>query len=136
MNLHGVVSAAVNGINPFLTVNIKRAIGYTVGADGLGAPAYAATLPVQGQVQALTSQELTQISGINQQGEKLAIYVNGTLMGESRPDSLGGDILTLPDGSTWLVLQVLENFARSAGWTKAAIVRLPDTAVSVALDNH
>lgn len=136
MNLHGVVSAAVNGINPFLQVNIKRSTGYSVGADGLGTPTYAAILPVQGQVQALTSDELKQISGINQQGEKLAIYVNGTLMGESRPDSLGGDILTLPDGSTWLVLQVLENFARSAGWTKAAIVRLPDTTVAVPLDNH
>jgi len=136
MNLHSVVASAINSINPFLMVNIQRSTGYTLGADGLATPTYAAILPVQGQCQALTARELTQISGINQQGEKLAIYVNGTLLGEVRPDSVGGDILTLPDGSTWLVLQVLENWSRSAGWTKAAIVRQPDTAVTRTPDNH
>lgn len=136
MNLHSVVASAINAINPFLTVNIQRSTGSTVGADGLSTPTYAAILPVQGQVQALTARELSQISGLNQQGEKLAIYVNGTLLGEVSPDSVGGDILTLPDGSTWLVLQVLENWSRSAFWTKAAIVRQRDTSISRPVDNH
>lgn len=136
MNLHSIVAPIIAAVNPMLTVQIQRSTGYTIGADGLGTPQYAAILPVQGQVQALTAKELAQANGIQQQGEKLAIYVNGDLLGEVRPDSVGGDILTLPDGSTWLVLQVLENWDRSAGWTKAAIVRQNDTSITVPLDNH
>ena len=136
MNLHSVVASAINAVNPFLTVNIKRSTGSTVGADGLSTPTYAAILPVQGQCQALTARELAQIAGLNQQGEKLGIWVNGTLLGEVSPDSVGGDILTLPDGSTWLVLQVMENWGRSAGWTHAALVRQRDTSIARPVDNH
>jgi len=135
MNLHSIVAPIIGVINPPLTVQIKRSTGYTVGSDGLRTPTYAAILPVQGQTQALTAKELAQMSGLNQQGEKLGIWVNGTLLGENAADGVGGDILTLPDGSTWLVLVVFENWARSASWSHAGLVRQRDTAVTIAPDN-
>jgi hypothetical protein len=107
-----------------LTVTVRHATGVTQNADFTRVPTYSTT-SMLGQVQALTSAELAQVDGLNIQGEKLAIYVNGNLEGVSRPDGAGGDLVTLPDGSVWLVTIMLENWNRMDGWTKAAIVRQP-----------
>lgn len=122
MNLHGVVASAVSAVNPMLTVSLQHSTGYTSNADFTRTPTYATTT-LQGQVQALTARELEQMSGLNLQGQKQAIYVNGQLEGVSRPDGAGGDLLTLPDGSVWLVGIVLEDWSRTANWSKAGIVR-------------
>lgn len=122
MNLHERVSGIISRVNPMLTITVERSTGFTKNADYTRTPTTSSTTML-GQVQALTSAELAQVDGINLQGEKLALYVNGNLAGVSRPDNTGGDRVTLPDGSVWLVLQQIENFARSADWTKVAIVR-------------
>lgn len=136
MNLHSVVAPIIAAVNPMLTVQLQRSTGDTVGPDGIPTPTYAAILPVQAQVQALTAAELKQVSGLNLQGEMLAMYVNGTLLGEVRADGVGGDLVTLPDGSTWFVTHVLENWSRSAGWTKVVLTRQNDTSISRPVDNH
>ena len=122
MNLHQRVSGIISRVNPMLTVTVRHATGVTQNADFTRVPTYSTT-SMLGQVQALTSAELAQVDGLNIQGEKLAIYVNGNLEGVSRPDGAGGDLVTLPDGSVWLVTIMLENWNRMDGWTKAAIVR-------------
>jgi hypothetical protein len=38
-----------------------------------------------------------------------------------RVTNQGGDLITFPDGSVWLVVMILEAFSQTAGWTKAAI---------------
>lgn len=124
MNLHQRVSGIISRVNPMLTVTVRHATGVTQNADFTRVPTYSTTTML-GQVQALTSAELAQVDGLNIQGEKLAIYVNGNLEGVSRPDNAGGDLVTLPDGSVWLVTIMLENWNRMDGWTKAAIVRQP-----------
>lgn len=122
MNLHSRVSGVIGRINPNATVTVRRSTGFTQNPDFTRTPTYV-TATMLGQVQALTSAELAQVDGLNVQGEKLALYVNGNLAGVSRPDNTGGDLVTLPDGSVWLVLIPLENWKRTAGWTKCAIVR-------------
>ncbi len=122
MNLHSVVAAAVSAVNPMLMVTLQHSTGYTSNLDFTRTPSYSTTT-LQGQVQALTARELEQMSGLNLQGQKQAIYVNGQLEGVSRPDGKGGHLLTLPDGSVWLVAVVLEDWSRSSGWSKAGIVR-------------
>lgn len=124
MNLHQRVSGIISRVNPMLTVTVRHATGMTQNPDFTRVPTYSTTTML-GQVQALTSAELAQVDGLNIQGEKLAIYVNGNLEGVSRPDNAGGDLVTLPDGSVWLVTIMLENWNRMDGWTKAAIVRQP-----------
>jgi len=124
VNLHQRVSGIISRVNPMLTVTVRHATGVTQNADFTRVPTYSTTTML-GQVQALTSAELAQVDGLNIQGEKLAIYVNGNLEGVSRPDNAGGDLVTLPDGSVWLVTIMLENWNRMDGWTKAAIVRQP-----------
>lgn len=122
MNLHQRVSGIVARINPMQSITVRHSTGFTQNADYTRTPTYSTTTML-GQVQALTSAELAQVDGLNIQGEKLAIYVNGNLEGVSRPDNAGGDLVTLPDGSVWLVTLVDENWARTSGWTRAVIVR-------------
>lgn len=122
MNLHQRVSGIIARVNPMLTITVRRSTGFTQNADFTRVPSYS-TATMLGQVQALTSAELAQVDGLNIQGEKLALYVNGNLAGVSRPDNTGGDLVTLPDASVWLCVCTLENWNRMDGWTKVALVR-------------
>lgn len=117
-----MVSGVIAKVNPFLTVTVRHSTGSTKNADFTRTPTYS-TATMQAQVQALTAAELAQVDGLNIQGEKLAIYVNGNLEGVNRPDNAGGDLVTLPDASVWLVVLVDEDWNRMAGWTRAAMVR-------------
>ena len=122
MNLHQKASGVIARINPMQSITVRRSTGFTQNADFTRVPTYSTTTML-GQVQALTSAELAQVDGLNLQGEKLALYVNGNLAGVSRPANTGGDLVTLPDASVWLVVLVDEDWNRMAGWTRAIIVR-------------
>lgn len=122
MNLHQRVSGIIARVNPMQTVTVRHSTGWTQNPDFTRVPSYSTTTMLA-QIQALTAAELTQVDGLNLQGEKLAIYVNGNLEGVSRPDNAGGDLVTLPDASVWLVVLVDEDWNRMAGWTRAVIVR-------------
>jgi len=81
------------------------------------------TLILRAQVQALTFRDLTQISGLNLNGTRRAIYLSGNVDGVVRPDMKGGDLLTFPDGSVWLVAMQLEAWGAAGStdvWSKVA----------------
>jgi hypothetical protein len=73
------------------------------------------------QEQPLTGGNLRHMDALNLQGSHRALYVNNNLRGAVRVALKGGDIVTLANGSVWLVTQVLEPFFDSAGWQKVAI---------------
>ena len=73
------------------------------------------------QVQALSTRDLRQIEGLNLQGTLKALYVSGDLTGVVRATLKGGDLVTLPDGTVWLITLVPEPWNITAGWTKALI---------------
>lgn len=123
MNLHSIVGPIVAAVNPWVSATIQASQGYTTNPDGSRIPAYAAPVNVQVQMQAMTYRDLVQVDGLNINGEKRAMYINGTWEGVMRPDGRGGDLITLPDASVWLVVQVLENWGYQDGWTKVAVVR-------------
>lgn len=123
MNLHNIVGPIVAAVNPFTKATLQISTGYTTAADGTQVPAYAPAIAVTVQRQALQYNDLVQIQGLNIQGEKAAFYVSGNWQGVVRPDRKGGDILTLADGTVWLVVQVLENWSSTDGWAKVAAVR-------------
>lgn len=118
MNLHQIVSGAIGRINPFVNAKLRRSLGYTTANDGTQVPNYAPDVTVSVQVQALSSDELKQIEGLNVQGNKQAIYLNGTWNGIVRPDRSGGDLIIV-DNRIYLVITVLENWP---DWTKLAVV--------------
>lgn len=73
------------------------------------------------QEQPLTGGNLRHMDALNLQGSHRALYVNNNLRGAVRVALKGGDVVTLANGSVWLVTQVLEPFFDSAGWQKVAI---------------
>lgn len=82
----------------------------------------ATSLLLLAQVQPMTKSDLLQMEGLNLNGDKKAIYLNGAVDGVVRVRLKGGDLVDTPDGQTWLVVQNLEGFDATAGWTKAAMV--------------
>lgn len=80
--------------------------------------AMTSALTMPAQIQSLTFKDLTQIEGLNLQGERRAIYFYGdNVKAIVRPTQRGGDLVTFPDGSVWLVAIVLESWP---GWCKCA----------------
>ena len=123
MNLNAIVGPYVSKVNPWIIITIKRSIGYTTGPSGKSTPLYSDPQPIQAQMQSLQYNDIVQLDGLNVQGERRALYLNGNWDGIQRADGKGGDLVTLPDGSVWLVAMVLENWADRDGWVKVAITR-------------
>jgi hypothetical protein len=121
MNLHGIVSNAIGAVNPQVMVSVQVSTGNTTNPDGSETPTYAAPVTILAQVQPLSWRDIWQIEGLNLQGTRKAIYLNGQVDGLVRALNKGGDLITFPDGSVWLVALILEGFNLTAGWTKAAI---------------
>lgn len=124
MNLHNIVSSAIGVVNPHMAGVFMRSNGYTTLASGKRVPTYLPGLSIQAQVQALQYKDLMQLDGLNINGEKRAMYVNGDWQGVSRPEQRGGDLIVLKqDSSVWLVVLVLENWQATAGFNKLATVK-------------
>jgi len=121
MNLHNIVGGVIASVNPWITVAISPSTGYTTNDDGTRVPTYGATVYMSGQLQSLTYQDLMQTQGLNIQGTRRALYLNGSWPGVVRADGVGGDLITLPDSTVWIVNQVLEDWHYTSGWTKLCI---------------
>jgi hypothetical protein len=122
MNLHSIVSGAISAVNPSMLVSVQVSTGSVKNADGTRVPTFAPPVNVRAQVQPVTFRDIQQLEGLNLQGIRKAIYLNGEIDGLVRVTNQGGDLITFPDGSVWLVVMILEAFNLTAGWTKAAIV--------------
>ncbi len=121
MNLHSIVAPYIGVVNPLIPVQLQASTGYATNSDFTTTPSYAPAVTVLAQVQALSGKDLRQIEGLNLQGTLKTIYLNGEIDGVVRAQLKGGDLITLPDNSIWLVSHVLEPWNLTAGWTKAII---------------
>lgn len=118
MDLHGIAKGAVAAVNPQQRLSLQRSTGYTTNAAGRRTPSYAAPVVCYGQVQSLTYKDIQQINGLNLQGTRRAIYLEGHWDGLVRNESKGGDLITDGRGDVWLVALVLESWP---DWTKVAV---------------
>lgn len=73
------------------------------------------------QIQPVTGGDLRHLDSLNLQGSHRTIYANVDIRGIVRVKLRGGDLVILPDGSTWLVNQSAEPWYSSAGWVRAII---------------
>lgn len=122
MNLNNIVTPIIAAVNPLLWAKIAKSIGSTTDVDGSRLPLYATPKPVTVQVQALTYDELKIMDGLDIQGTRRAMYLNGNWNGVSRPGQKGGDLIQLDaDKSVWLVAIELENWSLTSGWTKVGV---------------
>ena len=122
MNLHQFVSGAIGAVNPHTTVTIHRPIGITSTADGRRTPVYEAVANVPAQVQPLSHDELARVEGLNLQGQKTSIYLNGKWAGLVRGTGSPGPLFAI-NGVMWMVAVTLEDWP---DWTKLALVRQLD----------
>lgn len=123
MNLNRVVGGITASVNPRLICKYQASVGYSVGPDGTQFPAYMTSIPVIAQVQPLSSTDLRMLDALNLQGNFRAMYVDMRWQGLNRPQVKGGDLVTEPDGTIWLVTTELEAWSASAGWTKVAVTQ-------------
>lgn len=124
MNLHALVSPYVGAINPNFPVTVTpSAGGYTIGPDGSRVPSYGAPYTLTGQIQSLTYTDILQIGGLNLTGHRRAIYLSGDVESISRIQQKGGDLISFPDGTIWLVAMLLEDWNMMDGWVKVAVTQ-------------
>ena len=120
MNLHGIVGPYVGTVNPPTPIIIQMSTGYTIDATTRKqVPTYAAPVTVIAQVQSLTYSDLRQIEGLNIQGERRGVYINGRSDAIIRQDQKGGDLITW-NNENWLNVHVLEYWP---DWCKFVITR-------------
>lgn len=117
LQMHSLVAGAIGTVNPFVKATLRRSTGYVTNADFTRTPTYEDTQLLI-QVQALASEEIRQVEGLNLQGNKTAVYLSGRWNGLVRAGKQGGDMLKF-HGKVWLVAIVLEDWA---SWTKLAVV--------------
>lgn len=121
MNLHQVVAGAIAAVNPHQPAIIQLSTGPGPTApDGGRVPTYADPIQITAQVQSLTTQDLRHLEGLNIQGSQRTIYLNGNINAISRVNMLGGDLITIQDGSIWLTTAVIEAWP---DWCKVACTR-------------
>lgn len=132
MNLHGILRNTIPVINPDTAITYLASSGPpTVNTAGKSTPNYASPLPVRGQVQPVTGQDLRKYDFLQAQGMYRAVYLFGDIEGIVRSMQKGGDLLKFPmsqaPGSavfTWLVRQVDESWlsdATQGGWCRVIV---------------
>ena len=87
MNLQQITAGAVSAINPMVPCSLQVSTGSTTNADFSATPTYVTAVNVMGQVQSLTFSDLRQMEGLNIQGTKRAIYLQGDVEGVVRPSN-------------------------------------------------
>ena len=109
-----------------MTVVLQISTGYSTNADGSRVPSYAAPFTLIGQWQPVTYTDIQMISGLNIQGYRRKIWLNGEIDGLVRVDNKGGDLITDPLGRVWLVALVTEQWEESTAvpnWASAIVTR-------------
>jgi len=128
MDLRTIANQVSNTVNPNIIVRLQTSAGSTLGAAGRQQPQYNPAITGPAQIQALDNVDLKKMEGMNISGSVRAIYMKGNLAGVIRPDSKGGDLITVPAApgvpalfvGLWLTTKVLESWPL---WTKICIVK-------------
>jgi hypothetical protein len=129
MNLHAIASKAIAAVNPNRYIMLERSTGYTTSPDGVRVPTYAPAQRLLAQVQDMTQGDVRKLDGLNIEGERRKAYFTGYAAGVIRVLNFGGDLITLPDGTLWLVVASLETWP---DWVCVALVLQKPKPVPVA----
>lgn len=109
MNLNGIVAPIVAAVTPQSLCTLQMSTGVSgYSSSGIPTPTYKTFTNVLCSIQSLTFQDLQKLDGLNIQGIKRKIYINGKYEAINRPAGKGGDLITFPDGTLWLNAQVIE----------------------------
>ena len=126
MNLNAVVAPYTAAICPQQAATVYLSTGQSATApDGGRTPLYADPFTVTLAVQPVSTGDLRKLEGLNIQGVTEKLYLNGQLRGLQRINKLGGDLVVLRDGTTYLVTAVLAAWrfvSAGNGWCSVAVL--------------
>lgn len=126
MNLNAIIAPITAAIAPSQPVTVYLSAGpAATQTGGQRAPTYADPFLATAAIQPVTTGDLRKLEGLNIQGVSEKIYLNGQLRGLQRINQLGGDLVILPDGATYLIKAVLEAWrfvSAGEGWCCVAVV--------------
>lgn len=110
MNLHGIASAAIGSVNPFINVLYRRATGgYTTSPSGKRTPLFTDFPGTPIQLQGLSAKDVQHMDALNITGLLRSIHMNGDTQAVDRANAKGGDLFVIT-GTEWLVVQVMETW--------------------------
>lgn len=118
MDLRSMANSSTSIINSNVLVTVYQSIGYSIESGAKQIPTYSNGITGYAQIQAMDSEELKQLDGLNIQGVVRQIYLRGLLAGVIRPNQVGGDLIRIKN-QNWLVIKVMETWP---DWTRAVIV--------------
>jgi hypothetical protein len=110
--------AVIPVVNADQSVIVQRSDGtYIQNADFSRTPNYI-TFEATAQIQPTSQGDIERLNGLNIQGVNCSAYLYGEVASINRPLALGGDLITTPDGTLYLVKAVLEQWP---DWVKVAL---------------
>lgn len=115
MNLHEVVSSAINAINPFQEITIVSRGGYVVNDYGETVVCTDKKITVMADIQPVSSEDIKFINNYNQSSIYKSFYVSEDVHGLNRPLAKSGDIIEW-NGNTYYVTSLKEGWYDTCGW--------------------
>ena len=115
MNLHEIVSSAINAVNPFQTITIKSRGGYFVNEYGEREALDNITMTCKADIQPVSSEDIKFINNYNQSSIYKSFYVSMEVHGINRPLAKSGDVVTW-NGQTYYVVSLKEDWYETCGW--------------------
>lgn len=96
MNLQGIAVGYIAAVNPQVSAILKISLGASQDANFVSTPSYRTVTGISAQVQAMGYKDIVQTEGLNLNGTRRAIYLNGEIDGLIRTENKGGDLVLLP----------------------------------------
>ena len=115
MNLHDIVSSAINAVNPFQPITITKRGTYTVNEYGERSVSPSSSITVLADVQPLSSEDIKFINNYNQSSIYRSFWVSTDVSGINRPLAKSGDIVTYY-GDTYYVMGMKVDWYATCGW--------------------
>lgn len=120
INLHAAVRSAIQAVNTDVLGTWRKALpGYTMAPGAKRVPSYQDIPGTPMQVQALDAKEVQHLDSLNIVGVMRGFWIAGDVQAGNRSKGVGGDLLVLPSGDTYLVVHVFETWDGS-GWCHVA----------------
>lgn len=123
MNLFSITAGYVGAVNPPQRLTVQVSNGSKPGPGNRRVPTYGPPFTTTGDVQPMTWKDIQMVEGLNLQGVRRSIYINGQVDGLVRAENKGGDLITDPYGRVWLVAMVLEQWddgPNGPSWVRVA----------------
>ena len=116
MNLHEIVSNAINSINPFQSITITPRGSYSVNDYGEAVVTEGTSYTILADVQPVNSEDIKFINNYNESTIYKAFWVSANTFGINRPMARAGDKVVC-NGNIYYITSMPEDWYETVGWS-------------------